>query len=149
MVFPMLSTIYNDNSGITHVSFGSATGYGAPVSLGVSAFLTGNVLGGSRDGFLAVNAGIWWFYVWNGTSLVGTSTGLPYDSTASQYQLADVDGDGRPDLISLYNNYDSGTGKTTSPLYIRLNTSTGGVPSFSSTLTLANTLMSTAGAQLI
>ena len=132
--------VYTDNSNITHVAFGSATGYGTPVSTGIYALLTGNLNGGSQDGFLAVVSGYWWYYSWNGSSFVGASTGLAYDSTAYQYQLADVDGDGRPDLISLYSSYDSNLGKTTLTLYTRLNTSSGGAVSFAAGATLTNTL---------
>jgi hypothetical protein len=60
--------------------------------------LIGNLTGGSEDGMLIGASGTWKYYTWNGTSFVNTSTGLAVDSTAYQYQLADIDGDGRPDL---------------------------------------------------
>jgi RHS repeat-associated protein len=137
------------NGTTTYVAFGSASGYGAPVSTGISGLLIGNITGGNQDGILAVKSGVWWYYSWNGSSFVGTSTGLAYDSTAFQYQLADVDGDGRPDLVALYITGPNGLGKYTATVYTRLNTSSGGTPSFSSTLNTANTKGSLVSAQLL
>jgi len=120
-----------------YVSFGSASGYGTPVNTGIpvngNPVLPGNLNGGTEDGLLAVNGSTWYYYTWNSTnsSFQSVSTGLSYDSTALQYQLADVNGDGRPDLISLYVN----TGTLTLTVDSRLNTASGGTVSFSSTLT--------------
>ena len=133
----------------TYVAFGSASGYGAPVSTGIGGQLIGNITGGNQDGILAVKSGVWWYYSWNGSSFVGTSTGLAYDSTATQYQLADVDGDGRADLVALYITGPNGLGKYTATVYTRLNTSSGGTPSFSSTLNTANTKGNLVSAQLL
>ena len=133
----------------TYVAFGSASGYGAPISTGISGLLIGKILGGSQDGILAVNSGVWWYYAWNGSSFVGTSTGLAYDSTATQYQLADVDGDGRADLVALYITGPGPLGKFTATVYTRLNTSSGGTPSFSSTLNTAGGNSALASAQLL
>ena len=136
------------NGSTTYVSFGSATGYGTPVNTGVLAQMIGNLNGGKQDGLLAVNGGTWWYYTWNGTSFTGTSTGLAYDSTANQYQLADVNGDGLPDLVSLYVVYNPTRQKYFANVYTRLNTGTGGAVSFSSTLTEAYSSGSIASAQL-
>src|ERR1700722_7542942 len=96
--------VYNNGTN-WYVSFGSASGYGTPVSPGIGASATvlpGNLNAGLEDGLLANNGGTWYYYTWSGTSFAGVSTGLAYDSTALQYQLADIDGDGLPDLIYLY-----------------------------------------------
>jgi RHS repeat-associated protein len=132
--------VYNASGG-TYVSFGSASGYGAPVSTGVGSILVGNVTGGSQDGILANHSGTWWYYTWNGSSFVGTSTGLAVD-TATQVQLADVNGDGLPDLVGLYvvTKKVNGVTITTTKVQYYLNTSTGSTPSFSSTLTYGVTV---------
>ncbi len=99
-------------SGYLWVNFGTSTGtYQSPINTGIttSAHLLGNLNAASQDGILAVNGSTWYYYTWNGASFVGVSTGLPYDSTAAQYELADVNGDGRPDLIALYS---TGSGAT-------------------------------------
>jgi RHS repeat-associated protein len=133
-----------------YVAFGSASGYGTPFNTGVpSGALMGRLMGGAQDGMLTVNSGVWWYYTWNGTSFVGSSTGLAYDSTASKYQLADIDGDGRPDLVALYITGPNLRGMYTGTVYSRLNSSVGGTPSFSTTLTTAFTAGNIASAQLM
>jgi YD repeat-containing protein len=127
--------VYSSSSG-SYVAFGSPSGYGTPVNIGVYPQLIGNVTGGTQDGVLTQQSGYWWYYTWNGSSFAGTNTGLAVDS-AVQWQLADVDGDGRPDLVGLYNKSVTKNGITHywSSVEYYLNTSTGGTPSFSSTLT--------------
>jgi RHS repeat-associated protein len=128
--------LYAGSNGHTYIAFGSASGFGTPVdvtsSLGLSnPALFGDLLGTGTDGVLAVNGGIWYYYTWNGSAFVGTSTGLAYDSTAYTYMLADVDGDGRPDLVS---EYQSANGSALAVhIYTRLNTSSGSTPAFAST----------------
>jgi RHS repeat-associated protein len=141
--------VYGTASGSV-VAFGSASGYGTPVSITPGVVLIGNLTGGDRDGVLTVVSGTWWYYTWNGSSFVGTSTGIAYDSTATQYQLADVDGDGLPDLVSMYITGPNLKGKYTATVYTRLNTSSGGTPSFSATLNTAYTSPGTiSAAQLL
>jgi len=106
--------VYSNGTGALFVAFGTGSGYGTPISVGITSNacpLIGNLTGGGEDGILSGASGTWKYYTWNGTSFVSVSTGLAFDSTAG-YQLADIDGDGRPDLISYYNTFDSGTGKT-------------------------------------
>jgi len=124
---------YNDviyyNGTTWSVAFGSATGYGTPVNTGVAGNpLFGDLSNAGKDGILAVNGSTWYYYTWNGTSFVGTSTGLAADTATT---LADIDGDGRLDLIYFSTVY--GTNGSIS-IHSRLNTSTGGTVSFSSTL---------------
>jgi RHS repeat-associated protein len=117
-----------------YVSFGSASGYGTPVNTGIAynhfSLLIGNLNGGTEDGILAPNGSTWWYYTWNGSSFTGTSTGLAYDSTPWQYELADVNGDGLPDLVALYQTL---SGKIyVNTVDVWLNTGAGGAPSFGS-----------------
>ena len=142
--------VYNPTgNGAWYVSFGSATGYGAPVNTGITGTaLFGNVTGGNKDGILVAKSGVWWYYTWNGSSFTGASTGLAVDSTSYGFQLADIDGDGRPDLIDLDVVYNSITKQSSGYVYTRLNTSTGSTASFSSTLTLSYSTGIIAGAQL-
>jgi RHS repeat-associated protein len=127
--------IYRSASGPWYVAFGSATGYGTPINTGITGgqALFGNLTGGKQDGVLAAESdGTWWYYTWNGSSFTGASTGTPYDSTSYGFQLADINGDGLPDLIDL-NITPSGT-KFAGTINTRLNTSSGSTVSFSSTV---------------
>jgi virulence plasmid B protein len=127
--------VYCGSSGL-YVAFGSASGYGTPVSTGIGCgdAVFGDVLGTGTDGILAPNGSTWYYYTWNGSSFTGTSTGLAFDSTAAQYLLADVNGDGLPDLISTYFTSSCNSFCVyTETVYTRLNTSSGSTPSFSST----------------
>jgi RHS repeat-associated protein len=139
--------VYDGPSGWV-VQFGSASGYGAPVSLPNGAYLFGNLTGGKEDGYLTIVSNVWWYYTWNGSAFVGTSTGLAYDSTALQYQLADVNGDGLSDLVSIYVTGPNNLGHYNYTVYTRLSTSSGGTPSFSATLNTAYTAGNIAEAQL-
>lgn len=107
----------------TGQGFSSAYPTGATVTTWGTAIM-GDVLGNGMDGILAPNSGTWWYYTWNGSAFTGVSTGIaPTGGTA---YLADINGDGRPDLVT-YDSY-------THVLNTRLNTSTGASPSFSSTV---------------
>jgi hypothetical protein len=123
------------------VAFGSASGYGAPVNTGIACgALYGDLQATGTDGILANNGGTWYYYTWNGSSFQSVSTGLAYDSTAVQYVLADVNGDGLPDLVSAYltTTTTGGIIDKVYSVYTRLNsTAAGSAPSFSSTTTLA------------
>lgn len=123
------------SNGHTYIAFGSASGFGTPIDVTSSLSLTnpsmlGDLLGTGTDGVLVVNGGTWYYYTWNGSTFVGTSTGLAYDSTAYAYMLADVNGDGLPDLVTEYQT--AGSGTVAVHIYTRLNTSSGSTPSFAS-----------------
>ena len=127
----ILDLVYSSGN-LWYVQFGSASGFGAPVAIGSSVVLIGNINGGNRDGLLSVIGGVWWYYVWNGSSFVGTSTGLAYDSTALQWQLADIDGDGLPDLVSMHTKTTGGViPHTIFFINVQKNTSSGISFSFS------------------
>lgn len=134
---------YNDlaycNGGspsIIYVAFASQSGYGTPVNTGIHCEtpLYGDLTGSGKDGILAPNGADWWYYTWNGSAFAGQDTGLAYDSAASQYALADVNGDGLPDLISAYQTSQTSYGVTTYyfTIDVRTNTTTGGSISLSS-----------------
>lgn len=129
------------SGGTYYVAFGSATGYGTPVSTGIttasiSQILIGDLLGKGTDIILVASGGTWYYYAWNGSSFVKTSTGLAYDSTAVQYLLADVNGNGLPALIAAYFSQQSnGTGiLSTFTIDTHLNTGAGSTVSFGSAI---------------
>ncbi len=143
------------NGSAWYVAFGSPSGYGTPVNIGINSSVHGNVLignltGQTEDGVLANNNGTWYYYTWNGTEFTGVSTGLAYDSTNYGYQLADINGDGLPDLIVLNIDQEGTKGNYyyNAIVSTRLNTSSGSTVSFSSTLTSAFTAGSVTSAQL-
>jgi RHS repeat-associated protein len=125
------------NGSTLYVAFGSASGYGAGVNTGIpstaSQILPGNLTGHSgQDGILAAVSGTWYYYSWNGSSFTQTSTGLAYDSTAVQYLLADVNGDGLPDLIAAYFINDGSGNGYDYQVNVRVNTGNGTSVSFGS-----------------
>jgi RHS repeat-associated protein len=131
--------VYSNGTTI-FVAFGSASGYGAPFNTGIAGAgpaLFGNVTGGHEDGILTVVGTSWSYYTWNGSSFTGASTGLAYDSTSKNFVLADINGDGRPDLVSQKDTTTIVLGHSvlSSKISFQLNTSTATVASFSSTLT--------------
>lgn len=119
------------NGSYWYVAFGSSSGFGTPISTGISSsstLLVGDLLGNGEDGLLADNGGTWYYYTWNGSSFSSSSTGLAYESGVSQFLLADINGDGLPDLVELAVTPGVGYG-----IYTRLNTSSTTSVSFSST----------------
>ncbi len=129
-------TCFNQVGNLWYVAFGSPSGLGTPFSSGISTpayvlgkgyLLAGDLTGAGKDGLLVNNGGTWWYYTWNGSSFSGVSTGVAYDTTAGGFALADTNGDGRPDLVSVIFN-PGGVGKTV--VYITLNNSSGGTVSF-------------------
>ena len=147
------------DSSAWYVSFGSSSGYGSPVNIGINANVNADVLigrlsGGSEDGVLADNNGTWYYYSWNGAEFTGVSTGIALDTSTSDYgyQLADINGDGLPDLVELVvttKKLVTGATVSTASISTRLNTGSGGGVSFSSSATTAYTAGTVASAQLV
>ena len=117
-----------------YVQFATATGYGSPVSVGLTAPSSANVLiddflGNGKAEFLAPQGTTWYAYSWSGTAFTATNSGTTVDANLLQRQAAsaDGDGDGLPDLWT--------TPGSAAPhfLNVRRNTSTGGVISFAAT----------------
>lgn len=130
-----ISDIAVFDSGSWKVSFGSSSGYSAAIDTGITAANPpyvyvgfGDADGTGKDGILSPVNGVWWYYTWNGSAFAGVSTGVSVDSETTQLTnnsvaLADVNGDGLPDLIDFSSN---------GYIRVRLNTSSGGTLSFSS-----------------
>jgi RHS repeat-associated protein len=116
---------------VLYVAMSTGSGYATPISTGASAVVAfGDVLGQGLTGILANNGGTLWYYTYNGTGFTGQTTGVPFDSTAVQYLLVDLDGNGRPALVALY--------RTT--ITSRVNTSSATTPSFAATATTIGTV---------
>jgi RHS repeat-associated protein len=138
--------IYNNGTS-WYVAFGSTSGYQAPINTTIPASATvlpGNLNAGPEDGLLVSSSTVWKYYTWNGTTFSSTSTNLTYDSTATQYQLADINGNGLPDLIALY--VVTGTSAT---LKYNLNTSSGSTIRFNTTQTTGYSWPAADGAVLL
>jgi len=124
-----------NSSSTLEVAFASSSGYDAPIATGIPCGVNpqyGDLLGVGQDGILADNGGTWYYYQWNGSEFAGQSSDLAYDTTALQFALADVNGDGRPDLIELKENAPNGSA-TLVTISVRINQSSGSAVSFSST----------------
>ena len=139
-----MDLVYATLSGSTYtwwVKFATSSGFGSATSTGATS-LTGNPVmfddfdgNGSAD-VLMLSGTIWYVLRWNGTAFTFTSTGQAIGINRPpganwDYQSADTNGDGLPDLVSA---------RTGGQLYIRLNTSALGTVTFASTETLAGTL---------
>ncbi len=127
------------NGTTVYVAFGSSSGYGSPINTGISTTNEGpigDLLGTGKDGILANYGGIWYYYEWNGSAFAKTSTGLSVAANNSPL-LADMNGDGLPDLVT----FGGGGSGVAMQLNSRLNTSSGGVLSFSGTLNVAYQLV--------
>jgi RHS repeat-associated protein len=116
---------YSPALGTWVVQFANASGtYDAAVNTNFGSastvMLFGDLHGDGTTQLLGNVGNVWTEARWNGSTFVITSTGIPFD-TGSSNALADTDGDGRADLVSL---------RTNKWIYIRLNTSTATTPSF-------------------
>ncbi len=119
-----------------YVKFASASGFGTAMAFGspiatADATLFDDFLSEGRTTALMPQSGTWYLLRWTGSSFSSTSTGLAVASdplpAIARFASADVDGDGRPDLVSYRSNV----------IYTRLNTSSGTTPAFASTETSA------------
>jgi YD repeat-containing protein len=123
------------------VQFATATGYGAPINTGASSsvnvaqnFSPSLVIddfdGKGGNEIIAEHSGTLYIYKWNGTSFTATSLGITVLANA-MYTSADVDGDGRPDLVYLVTTI----GYTVTPISVMLNTTTGSTVTFAAPVT--------------
>jgi RHS repeat-associated protein len=129
-------TVYNDfngdgkpdllynNAGTYYVMLSTASGYSSAISTGVTTpWAYGDVLGTGRDGIVANNASVLWYYSYNGSAFVGASLGIAAPVGAIFPLLVDTEGNGRANLIVL-----SGAS-----VILYRNTTAGATPSFSTT----------------
>ena len=85
------------------ISLGSSSGFGTAINTGVTSVFAvfGDVLGTGSDGILTTNGSTWLYYTYNGTSpFNGANTGIAVDTNGVGAALADIDGDGLPDLVT-------------------------------------------------
>ena len=119
--------IVYENGTTMYVAFGSASGYGTPVSTGIAYSNLGgfgDVLGRGLDGMLANNGGTCYFYTWDGTRF----SGVPIGVSTCDFFLVDVNGDGLPDMVT--SSVVSNSGDSELHVQVRLNTSSGGTVHF-------------------
>jgi RHS repeat-associated protein len=120
----------NTSNNTLYVAFAAAGGFSTPVSVGVtgnpSALCYGDVLGIGQSDLLVPISNVFWRYTWNGTSFVGTNTGIVLDTGVTWAALIDINGDGLADLVTAY----LGNPPT---VYSRLNKSSAGALSFDTT----------------
>ena len=105
--------------------------YGAAIDTGLTTATTDKIIIGTFSGtsqtqFLAPVSGTWYVYTYNAGIFANASTGVSVNGEA---EAIDYDGDGLPDLIS----------QTANGVYVRRNTTSGGVVSFASTQQLLTT----------
>jgi RHS repeat-associated protein len=126
--------LYVGTNGHWYVALNTGSGFAAPIDTGISfgaSAAFGDLLGTGQDGILANNGGIFYYYHYNSAtnSFSGVSTGLAYSSNYDQYALADLDGNGLPALVAVYDSAQE--------VIVFKNTSSGSTPSFSSSAYVA------------
>jgi RHS repeat-associated protein len=137
----VFATTNSSGASVWWVQFATASGYGTPISTGASSMDNFAQNGGPSlviddfDGkganeIIAEHGGTLYLYKWNGSAFTATSLGIAALSDAI-YASADVDGDGRPDLVYLMTWID--WEKT--PISVKLNTTTGSTVTFAAPVT--------------
>lgn len=124
--------VFQTSSGQWWVQLATATGYGTPISTGASGgtILLDDFDGAGRNELLAPSGGFWCAYKLSGGAFSMTPTTIPFIST-SLYSVADIDGDGLPDLVQL-----TAPSGGTSSLTVQLNTSSTSGISFAGSPTI-------------
>jgi hypothetical protein len=111
----------NASTGTYYVMFGSATGLQAPVNTNASSTNYANALpidfnsDGKMDILIPNSSGDWRILESTGTSFTVIDTTVAATGAGGNAWVADVDGDGRPDII--YSPNPSSTGSTLMVLY--------------------------------
>jgi RHS repeat-associated protein len=134
------SDILFNSGGTLYVAFSNGSGFNTAVSTGLSVsssdvYYVADLLHRGAADILITRSGVFWRYAWSGNSFVGASTGIsaPNSSTGPVgAALADVNGDGLPDLVTLSSTRVGSSGSFyNGTLTTYLNTSAGGTLSFS------------------
>jgi RHS repeat-associated protein len=127
MVYPTLSgTTYT-----WYVRYGSASGtFASAVALGMTTATTdavfpADLMSRGHPDLIFPSGGYWTRRYWNGSAYASQSTGIAVVAKVAPSGAADVNGDGRPDLIFADKSDDS-----ISNITVALNTSTGSTLSF-------------------
>lgn len=131
-------------NGALYVAFATASGFSAPkqvtsTSAPAAEIAVGDILGKGQTDILLPVSGTLWRYTWNASTsaFVGAPlTGITIFS-GEYVALADVNGDGLPDLITT-----SGYNTEDLVINVRLNTSSGGVVSFGTGTNLPDVICS-------
>lgn len=132
--------ILRNSSNVLYAVYSTTSGYASPVSLAITFSNPGwpgpnvkfrDMLGNGHNEMLVPRSGVWWRYAWNGSSLVGSSTGLAASTFAA---WLDVNGDGRSDYVSVVTSTSNGYVSATA-VQVKLNTSVNGTFSMASTST--------------
>ncbi len=114
-----------------YVTFATAGGYTSALNTGITlmsndAYDAGDLIASGKDDIFVTRSGVWYRYYWNGSSFIGVSTGFSRAADDGQPTLADINGDGLPDLLTF-------SLSAQSSVFTRLNTSVNGSLSFSPT----------------
>ena len=120
-----LSDILYYQGSTFYVAFSNGAGFNGGVSTGIAPwfYVIGDILGNGEDEILTTESNVWYSYRWNGSEFTPTDLNVPLCSSCT-FELADVNGDGLPDLVQLE------TDKGAITLSVALNTSSNGLPSF-------------------
>ncbi len=134
----IMDLFYTTTAGYVYVQLGSKSGYGAPINVGIICstctgtgppFAVGDFLGAGRAQIILNYDGLLFLSQWDTASASFTLTQFHTPLTLTEsYVVADVDGDGLDDLVSI-----SDVGAAHPTLDVWRNTTTAGstTPSFS------------------
>jgi RHS repeat-associated protein len=134
------SDILYNLSGTLHVAFASGSGFQAGQSTGLAVtssdrYDVADVVGSGRNDIFITRSGVWHRYYWTGSGFAGVPANVNWYASAGpdHMELADYNGDGLPDLITVTTQTVPGYGSQyyAGWVRVRLNTSSNGNVSFS------------------